>query len=390
MAEFTMPSLGADMAAGTLVEWLVKPGDTVKRGDLVAVVETDKGAMEIEFFEDGVIDELVVQPDAKVPVGTPLAMFTPAHSVPERPVPAPEDPVTVPVPESRPPEPTPTPAPTASGVRASPAAKHRARELGVDLSALSGSGPAGAVVLADLDGALPATASTPPAPESPTDPMRSAIAAAMSRSKREIPHYYLGADIDLHPATTWLEAHNADRPVTERVLYAALLIRAVALACRKYPELNGTWEQGRFVPGDGVHVGVAVSLRGGGLVAPAIRDADTLSVDQTMQALGDLVERARRGRLRRTEMTGATITLSNLGPRGVPVMYPIITPPQVAIVGFGRVMERPWVVDGEIVVRPVLVATLAADHRATDGHTGAVFLRRIETLLLKPNKLEAT
>jgi pyruvate dehydrogenase E2 component (dihydrolipoamide acetyltransferase) len=275
-----------------------------------------------------------------------------------------------------------------AGLRASPAAKHAARERGLDLSTVTGSGPGGAVVLADVEGA-PAGA---PAAEPPSDvdPMRAAIAAAMSRSKREIPHYYLGTEIDLQPAMTWLEAHNADKPVADRVLYAALLIRAVALACVKYPDLNGTWEGGRFVPADGVHVGVAVSLRGGGLVAPAIHDADTLSVDETMAKLGDLVERARRGRLRRTEMTGATITVSNLGPRGVPVLYPIITPPQVAIVGFGRVMDRAWAVDGEILVRPVLGATLAADHRASDGHTGAVFLRRIETLLTKPRKLETT
>jgi pyruvate dehydrogenase E2 component (dihydrolipoamide acetyltransferase) len=217
--------------------------------------------------------------------------------------------------------------------------------------------------------------------------MREAIAAAMSRAKREIPHYYLSTTIDFSPAAAWLEARNRGRPVTERLLYGVLLLKAVALGLRQVPELNGFWIDGRAVRSEAVHVGVAVSLRGGGLVAPALRDADRQSIDDLMRNFQDLVTRARAGSLRSSEMTDPTITVTSLGERGVEAVYGIIYPPQLALVGFGAIAERPWVVDGQVVARRLITATLSGDHRATDGHRGGLFLDAVGELLQEPEKL---
>jgi pyruvate dehydrogenase E2 component (dihydrolipoamide acetyltransferase) len=384
MGDFLMPSLGADMDAGTLVEWHVTPGAHVKRGDVVALVETQKGLVEIEIWESGVVDAIVVAPGATVPVGTVLAHVQGEGPVAAKPV------VTAPVaaaapPPSRAPAPAPAPAPTpASGcVLASPAARARARELGVDLATCKGTGPHGAVTRDDVDRAgAPAhapiaAAPVPPAPRpsaGATQAMRSAIASAMSRSNREIPHYYLAQDIDVSRAARWLETENAKRPATSRILFAALLLRATARALRDVPELNGFFIDGAFRPSADIHLGVAISLRQGGLVAPAIHDADKRSPGELMTALQDLVARARSGSLRSSEMSDPTITVTNLGDQGTDSVLGVIYPPQVALVGFGVVRERPWAENGLLGVRTVVTATLAADHRVSDGHRGGRFL----------------
>jgi pyruvate dehydrogenase E2 component (dihydrolipoamide acetyltransferase) len=217
--------------------------------------------------------------------------------------------------------------------------------------------------------------------------MREAIARTMARSKREIPHYYLGTTIDMGAALAWLETENSARPADERLLPAALLIKAVALATREVPNMNGTWQEGGFRPSASVHVGVAISLRRGGLVAPAIHDAQELRLDDLMGRLRELVGRARTGRLRGSEVADATITVSNLGDQGVEAVFGVIYPPQVALVGFGRVVERPWAEGGMLGVRPVVQATLSADHRASDGHDGARFLSAVDRLLQAPEEL---
>jgi len=209
----------------------------------------------------------------------------------------------------------------------------------------------------------------------------------MARSKREIPHYYLAHTIDLHGALAWLGEENARRPVPERLLAGVLLIKAVALALREVPELNGTWRGDHVEPGAGIHVGVAVSLRGGGLVAPALHDADRQPLGDLMRAFRDLVQRARSGGLRSSELSDPTITVTSLGEQGVESVFPIVYPPQVAIVGFGRIAERPWVVEGAVVPRPLVTATLAADHRVSDGHRGGLFLAAVERLLQAPERL---
>jgi len=217
--------------------------------------------------------------------------------------------------------------------------------------------------------------------------MRAAIGDLMAKSKREIPHYYLTQNIDLRTAMEWMRDVNAGRGAEQRLVPAALLLKAVAKAVPKVPEVNGFYTDGAFHRGGGVHLGVAVSLRGGGLVAPAIHDADTRDLDDLMAALKDLVARARAGRLRGSEMSDPTITVTNLGDQGVESVVGVIYPPQVALVGFGRIVERPWAVDGMLAVHPIVTASLAADHRVTDGHRGGLFLSAVDDLLQSPEDL---
>ncbi len=269
----------------------------------------------------------------------------------------------------------------------------------MDLHTVVGRGPEGVISGEDVERA--ATASIPEAPAAGPEPapsgaavagerlatMRKAIGTLMARSKREIPHYYLSQEIDLSRAMAWLEAENERRPVVRRLLPAALMLRAVALACREVPDVNGFWTGDAFQPGEAVHLGVAIAVRGGGLLAPAIRDADRKDVDTVMEELRDLVGRARSGRLRRAEMADPTITVTNLGEQGPEIVYGVIYPPQVALVGFGRIADRPRAVDGAVGVRPVVTSTLSADHRASDGRVGGRFLLAVDRLLQRPEEL---
>lgn len=381
---FTMPSLGSDMEAGTLVEWLKQPGDEVHRGDIVAVVETAKGAIEVEIFETGRLEKLLVPAGTKVPVGTPLATIAGEGDVKAPPAPEIEPPpAEIPPPASQP-HVQPAVLTTATGLRASPAARRLAMERGLDIAEIKGSGPAGAIVRADVAGA-----STAPRAKTGVDlsQMRRAIAAAMARSKREIPHYYLSHSFDVSAAQHFVEAWNVERLPADRILFAALLIRATALALRDYPEYNGFHDGEVFRPSRAIHVGFAIAIRGGGLAAPAIHDTDQLALSELMAKLRDLVGRVRRGGFRSSEIADPTVTISSLGERGVDALLPVIYPPQVAILGFGTIRRQPWAVGDGIAVRPVLTATIGADHRASDGHRGALMLARIAELLQEPASL---
>ncbi|WP_306322095.1 MULTISPECIES: 2-oxo acid dehydrogenase subunit E2 [unclassified Streptomyces] len=449
MAEFTMPSLGADMDEGTVQEWLVAPGARVAKGDVVAVVETEKATIEVECFESGTVGTLLVEPGTRVPVGTPLAVIetvggqaaadgprAPADRGPQVAVPA--------AAPARPAERTAATGPlvrnlakdkhldisrikgtgpggrvtrhdvecaTSTGavrVRATPYARRIAEELGVDLAALTGTGELGSVRAADVRAAAtaqhmpdgrhtPAGRHTPDGRQAPAArtsrehgdglAMRRSIAHLMARSKREIPHYYLSTTVDLASALAWLHTANRQRPVTERLLPAALLLKAAARAGRAVPELNGFWHDDHFEPGDGVHLGVAVSLRGGGLLTPVLRDADELEPTVLMARLKDLAGRARTGRLRARELTGATLTVTNLGDQGVETVFGVIHPPQVALVGFGAITDRPCAVNGLLGVHPAVTVTLSADHRASDGALGARYLTTVDRLLQHPEEL---
>ena len=398
MAEFRMPSLGADMEAGTLVEWLVKPGDRVKRGDIVAVVETQKGAIEIEIFETGKIEQILVGLNTRVPVGTPLAQIQTELEEPLGTVAAPLPPAAPALPLSAPPPlvhaPVAPPPPLAPGAaaraRVSPVARRLAEAHAIDLSTVTGSGPAGAITYADVDrrlGEAAAPMEKKRAPGLDLDAMRTAIAAAMARSKREIPHYYLEHQVDVTACEQWLTRMNAARPPDDRLLIGALAIKSVALAARRFPAFNGFYRDGKFEPASAVHVGVAIAIRGGGLAAPALHLADQISLDELMTRMRDLVQRTRAGRIRSSEISDPTITVTSLGERGVETLYGIIYPPQVAIAGFGTIVTRPWVIDGAIGPRSVVTITLSADHRVSDGHAGALFLAEIGRLLQEPDKL---
>ncbi len=481
MAQFRMPSLGADMEEGTVLEWLVKPGDVVRKGDIVAVVDTAKAAVEVETFTEGVVEELLVDVGTKVPVGTPLARIGSGAEAGAAPAPA----STPPLAAAAPGAPSTVQAPHAP--ETAPLVRRLAADLGVDLTGLTGSGLHGRITRQDVvraagpaepfepgepgepaaaepvaqtvvpsvappvaqrfsDDRVPATpyarrlaaelgvdldavrqaldpqlthgpvraedvrlaaglqqpptpAATPAArPDAEPartssghtmdqDLMRETIARLMARSKREIPHYYLTQTVDMSRAREWMRERNRDLPVTRRLLPAALMLKATALAAGEHPELNGFWVDGGFVAGTGVHLGVAISLRGGGLVAPALHDADALPLEDLMAAMRDLVTRARAGRLRGSQMSDPTLTVTNLGDQGVESVLGVIYPPQVALVGFGRVVDRPWASDGMLGVRPVTHLTLAADHRATDGFVGARFLATIDQLLQTPEEL---
>ena len=403
-----MPRLGADMTAGKVVQWLKRPGERIKRGEVIAVVETDKANVDVESFIEGVLEKILVAPgDERLPVGTPLALIrtegaaappAPAAAVAPvaaAPIPAAAVAPAAPVAAAVPPAARAAALTSAAGERArvSPAARKRALELRLDPAALSGSGPQGRVTLADVERAAQAAPAVRAQP-SPAEAaaarqlrMREAIATSMARSKREIPHYYLACTIDMGRALAWLTERNAGRAVTERLIYAVLLIKATALALREVPELNGFWIDNRAQQSEAIHAGIAISLRGGGLVAPALHHADQRSLDELMLGFRDLVKRARAWSLKSSEMTDPTVTITSLGERGVESVFGIITPPQLALVGFGTPLERPWVVNGQVVPRPLLTATLSGDHRATDGHRGALFLAALDTLLQQPEAL---
>lgn len=405
MADFCMPSLGADMRTGTLVEWKVKPGDHLKRGDIIADVETDKGIMEIEVFEDCVIDELLLNPDTEVPVGTVMARIhavgvkTPVTDAVSESLKVEQPPIPSPIQEASPVPETVTARP--ERLRISPLARKLAAELGVDLAKIQGTGPDGVIQKADIEQAAALIVQSTPAAsaaEDQTQPlqvekekptiatdfqagMRQAIAAAMSRSNRDIPHYYLETQIDLSTALKWLESENQKRSIRERLLPVVLLIKAVARSLTTVPELNGYWIDNHLQVQEAIHVGFAISLRQGGLITPAIHHADMQSLDELMVSLRDLIERTRAGRLRSSEMTDATITLTSLGDMGVQKVFGVIYPPQVALIGFGKISEQPWAEQGMVGVRSVVTATLSGDHRATDGMIGARFLQTVSSHL---------
>ncbi len=409
-----MPSLGADMEVGTILQWLVKPGDAVKRGDIVAVVDTEKATIEIEVFQSGVIDRIVVPEGEQVPVGTLIAVIRTDGEVAAPPapvaVPTPPAPAAPPVAAPKPMEKPTVPAVSAAPphrLRISPLAMRVAVDLKVDLSKVKGTGPDGAITKADVERAAkaakeapavealaaiaPAVAKAPPArPAAAIDhhvAMRRVIAASMARSKREIPHYYLATHVDMSRAMAWLQSENLKLPIANRALYSVLLLKSVALAVRDFPEMNGYWIDNSFRHSDAVHVGVAISLRKGGLIAPAIHDVDKKPLGEIMANLRDLVKRVRAETLRSSEIADATITVTSLGEQGVETVFGIIYPPKVALVGFGKIVERPWASNGMIGARPVMMATLAADHRASDGHRGGLFLAAIDRFLQEPEKL---
>ncbi|MFN8584734.1 MAG: dihydrolipoamide acetyltransferase family protein [Dehalococcoidia bacterium] len=421
MADFLMPSLGADMEAGRLVEWRVKPGDRVERGDIIAVIETDKAAIDVEVWETGTVEALLVEEGTRVPVGTPLARIgsgaatgpvaappEPQAETPSAPGPPPLEAVPA---SERPSLPTSAPAPPPTGrLRVTPLARVRAEELGIDLARVRGTGVEGAITQADVEraassapaeppvGEEPARTLTRPEPAAPPSPagapearstaLRRAIAAAMSRSNRDIPHYYLSMAVDLSSTLSWIERTNQQRPVAERLLPAALFVRAVALATREVPEMNGHYLDGEFRQAEAAHVGFAVAVPGGGLIAPAILEADRKSLSDVMADLRGLVSRARAGTLRSSELSDPTITISSLGERGgVDAVFGIINPPQVALVGFGNIVDRPWAEGGLVGARRQVTLSLSGDHRVSDGHRGALFLAAIDRLLRNPEQL---
>ncbi len=379
MIEFKMPSLGADMEQGTLVEWLKQPGDIVHRGDVLAVVETQKGAIEIEVFNDGVLRDYRANPGDLVPVGEVIAILDgdDVSGISTGKPPISVVPVQAPVVDK----------PLSAKPKVTPAARRLAQQMGLDVRNIAPDGSGGVGLRQVQD----SSTDTTPAKKHPAGidfkAMRAAIAAAMARSNREIPHYYVSSDIDVTVLMDWLAQENARRSVADRLLYAVPLFRILACTLVDTPELNGHYEQGTFSPAQTVNAGIAIAMRGGGLAAPSIQDVAGKSIDELRISLTDLVGRVRSGRLRSSELSNATVTFSNLGERTADTLMPIIYPPQVAIIGCGQIVRRPWVKDGEVHVRQVMSVTVAGDHRVSDGRSAARFLSRFEKRLTKPGDL---
>lgn len=393
MIEFKMPSLGADMEAGTLCEWLVKPGDPVKRGDIIAIVDTQKGLIDIEVFDTGIIDQLLLRENEKVPVGTVMALIRGDK----------ESPTLKEIPTGLAAGALPTPQVSLStrgkkrmtttlahGVRASPLARKIAAEKGVVLTDITGSGEGGAITKEDVERLVNQKEGSskikPLVSSASITSVRKAVAAAMSRSNREIPHYYLTTRVDMRSAMNWLSESNRQRPVRERLLPVTLLIKAVAAALLEVPELNGYWQDGLVLQKE-IHLGFVVSLRGGGVMIPALHDAPKKTIGEVMQWLNEIIPRARALNLRSSDLSDATLTITSLGENQAEEVYGVVYPPQLALVGFGTIREQPWAENGMLDVRPILTVTLAADHRATDGQTGSRFLMAINHHLQKPELL---
>ncbi|QDE96651.1 pyruvate dehydrogenase complex dihydrolipoamide acetyltransferase [Myxococcus xanthus] len=402
-----MPSLSPTMTEGKIVKWLKKQGDKVSSGDAVAEVETDKSNLEIEAYDDGTLAEIVVGENQMAKVGSPIAYLTakgakaaPAAK-PAAPAPAPEKPA---APKSAPaPAAKPAAAPAQAGgrrVRASPVAKKIAREKGLDLTQVSGSGPSGRVVKRDIEEALargPAVApaakkapSAQPAPGVRPEPtvvplssMRKVIAQRMTEVKPGVPHFYLTIEVDMEAASKVREEAKA---MDLKVSVNDLIVKAVAMAVRRYPKINVSLQGDKVVQFHSVDVGIAVALEEG-LITPILRDADQKGLQAIATGVRELAERARKRALKPEEYTGGSITVSNLGMYGIDQFVAVINPPQASILAVGAVSEKAVVRDGQLAVRKMMTATLSCDHRVIDGAIGAEFLRELRGLLEHPTRL---
>jgi pyruvate dehydrogenase E2 component (dihydrolipoamide acetyltransferase) len=363
-AEVIMPALGMAQETGKVLRWLKEDGARVAKGEPLLEVETDKVTVEIEAPADGTLTGRAAPEGAEVPVGSVIALVLAEG---EEFAPTPE-PVPVAVAESAPP--AAAVAAAAAALResprrplASPKARRLARTRGVDLAALAGSGPSGAVVAADVEraGASPALAA---------GPVWRLMAERMARAWREVPQFVLAREVDARRLL-----HR-----DEGVSVTDLLVEASARALARHRRLTASWQDGRLVAGEGVNVGVAVATAEA-LVVPVIHDADRLSLAEISTRRRGLAEAARAGRLRPEDVQGGTFTISNLGMYGVDAFQAIVNPPQAAILAVGRIVERPVAVDGAIAARPVLTLTLSFDHRVVDGARGAEFLDTLASLV---------
>ena len=390
MIEFLMPSLGADMEAGTLVEWRKKPGDTVKRGDIIAEVETQKGLIEIEVFDEGIIGELLIKEGAKIPVGTVMALINPSGATLERKEITPQKTaIAIQPTEEKTIEKVKEEKSEARTIKASPLAKRMAAENIIDLSQIQGTGEEGAITKEDVENAIAQKEKIANSEEKnipQVQAIRSAVAAAMSKSNREIPHYYLEKRIDITKALAWLGETNHKLPIQKRLLPAALLIKSVAQSLVDFPNLNASWDNGLQLKKE-INIGFVVSLRGGGIIIPTIHNANLKNTSEIMEALNDIIPRARAMKLRSSDLSDSTIMITSLGEGGADVVFGVIYPPQVAIIGFGGSSQQAVVENGMLGIRHVFTVTLAGDHRATDGLTGSDFLVTLNKHLQNPESL---
>ena len=460
--EFLMPKLSDTMEEGTILQWLAEDGADVTKGQTIVEIETDKANMMVEAPDSGAL-HIVAQVGDSLPIGAPIATIgagggtaapapvataptlAPAQEAPPAPpqdgddatgIPTADDgtgssigleiaagapeaypgaadedeaPASVPVPVQS--TDAVAPAPPADGeVRASPLARRRAEELGVDLVAVRGTGPAGRIVREDVEAAAAGTVAPPAAPAAPaaTPPpsasappaappaapgtripltrLQRTVAKRMAESKPGAPHFYLERDCDVSALIALRKELVAASPEGQGPSVTDLLIRAMAIAVAERPDAASRFDGDALVAPSGVHIGVAVAVPNG-LLVPVLRDADRLRVADIAVAVRDLVTRTREGGITPAELEGSVITISNLGMFGIDRFSAVINPPEAAILAVGRAQATPVVRDGEIVVRDILTLTLSVDHRAMYGAEGATFLGRIAELLERPGSL---
>ncbi|MDV3129871.1 2-oxo acid dehydrogenase subunit E2 [Mycobacterium sp. 21AC1] len=395
MPEITMPRLSDTMEDGVIIAWHKNVGDRVERGEVLAEIETDKAIMELEAYDDGILERMLAGEGERVPIGIPIAVIGDGSGTSSAP----------PVPSAPPAAPA---APSEHRPKSSPLARKIADERGVDLASVTGSGPGGRIVRKDVEAAR-GVESPPPtvetkvdvsaeADEVPLTTLQRVAAKRLTESKQNAPHFYLTAAVDATALLAFRETVNdslqaADGHVEghvekQKVSVNDFLVRAAASALRANPGVNVSFGGDTLLRHHGVHIGVAVAV-GGGLVVPVVRDADRKSVSQIAAETKEKAQRARAGKLRADEMTGGTFTISNLGMYGIEQFAAVINPPEAAILAVGAATDELRLIDGEVTVRKILRLTLSADHRAIDGATGAIFLRDLTALLQNPLRIVA-
>jgi pyruvate dehydrogenase E2 component (dihydrolipoamide acetyltransferase) len=424
MADVTMPRLSDTMQEGTIASWLKKPGDVVNKGDVVAQIETDKATMDLTVFETGTLQEILAPEGATVAIGQPVARIG-SGAAPPRASAAPTEAAAPAQAEGEPRSPAPpsaaaagrdtsslkptgvSPTTTDGKTRASPMARHIAAEHGLDIAGISGSGPQGRVIRADVEAAVaaqgPAAARVPsgvqapsaaqapsvqPAPPSPDgedervplSQMRRTIARRMAESTRTVPHFFLTTSVDATPLVG-LRKQIVDNGV--KVTFNDLVVKGAALAIREVPDVNVSFAEDNLIRHKHINIGVAVATDRG-LIVPVLRDVDVKTPSQIGRETRDLVERANAGKLQPPDYTGGTFTISNLGMFGIEQFNAVINPPEAAILAVGAITREPAEHDGQIVIRERMKLTLSVDHRALDGAIGACYLQALKRLLEKP------
>jgi pyruvate dehydrogenase E2 component (dihydrolipoamide acetyltransferase) len=395
-----MPRLSDTMEDGVIIAWHKNIGDRVERGEIIAEIETDKAIMELEAYDEGILESRLAGEGDRVPIGVPIAIIgdgSGASAAPSAAPPAP--PTSAPAVSAGAPASRPAPAaPSQNRPKASPLARKVADEHGVDLATVNGTGPSGRIIRKDVDAAARRDESTvvPSAPkdgdydEVPLTTLQRVAAKRLAESKQNAPHFYLTAAVDVTELLAFRKTVNdslqaADGP---KVSVNDFLVRAVASALRANPGVNVSFGGDTLLRHHGVHIGIAVAVEAG-LVVPVVRDADRKSVSQIATETKEKAERARIGKLRADEMTGGTFTISNLGMYGIEQFSAVINPPEAAILAVGAATDELRLADGQVVARKILRVTLSADHRAIDGATGAIFLRDLTALLENPLRIIA-
>jgi len=417
--ELTMPRLSDTMEEGRIGRWLKREGDSFREGDVIAEIETDKATMEFQAYDDGTVLRIIVDDGETAALGAPIAIVGEAgEEVADAPAEKPAEEQPEPAPSGSDPnvaaEP-PAPAPQGNGkaevLRVSPIARRMADAAGLDLRSLAGkgSGPDGRIVKADVERALqgatpvpgtgvaPAPEPSPPAVSAPAEgdevhelsPMLKAVARRMTESKTTVPHFYVSSEIDMTRALQLRkELNEALADSGEKVSVNDLIVRACAQALLQHPQAHRSYVDGHHVYHAHANIGIAVALDDG-LIVPVLRDADSKSVRQLAVETRDLVTRARDGKLRQSEIEGATFTVSNMGMFDVAAFSAIINPPESTILAVSSTVERAVVRDGAVVPRKIMSVTLSCDHRACSGADGARLLQTVKRHLEAPTLLLA-